>query len=90
MRRVRFGLPYAGSAEEAPDHPSWPHPLQVCRMPKDFPVPESTSEPHDETQRHPTLHLQRMWDGVYPITPPEAAHAHSQGGERAQVSNLWS
>lgn len=52
--------------------------LQVCRVPEDIPVPEPASEPHDETQRHPTVHLQRVWDGVHPVAPPETAHAHSQ------------
>lgn len=47
-------------------------------MPEDFPVPESASEPHDETQRHQAVHLQRVRDGVHPVAPPEAAHAHPQ------------
>lgn len=32
--------------------------LQVYRVPEDFPVSQSASEPHDETQRHQTVHLQ--------------------------------
>lgn len=52
--------------------------LQVFRVPEDVPVPEPASEPHDEAQRHPAVHLQRVWHGVHPVAPPETAHAHSQ------------
>lgn len=54
-----------------------PECLQVFRVPEDLPVPEPASEPHDEAQRHPAVHLHRVWHGIHPVAPPETAHAHS-------------
>lgn len=61
-------------------------------MPEDVPVPEPAAEPHDEAQRHPAVHLQRMRDGVHPVAPSQAAHAHSQSrrnGLRASRSHFF-